>query len=163
MNSPRISRLALSVKTLIVIGASLAVAPQAFAQVPVNGCQFQAAEISKALGTPFGAGQGKKGIGPSCTYTSLDGKQKLSVVLFPTQSSFDAVRTVIGPTRTTELAAVAKDDNQAHIVRSSEATQVAHIAYINRGHLVQLRLTMAPSAMRSVEPIHTKLLALRRV
>jgi len=158
MNSSRSSHLALA-----TIACSLLFAPQAFAQVPVNGCQFQPAELSKALGTTFGAGQGQKGIGPSCTYTSVDGKQKLSVVLFPTQSSFDAVRTVIGPTRSTQLAAVAKDANQAHIVYSSDATQVAHIAYINRGHLVQLRLTMAPSAMRPVEKVNTKLLELRRV
>jgi hypothetical protein len=163
MNSSRISRLSSSVKTLITVASSLALASHAFAQVPVNGCQFKAAELTKAFGTTFAAGQGQKGIGPSCTYTSVDGKQKLSVVLFPTQSSFDAVRTVIGPTRTTQLTAVAKDANQAHIVSSSEATQVAHIAYMHNGHLVQLRLTMAPSAMRPVDKINAKLLALPRV
>ncbi|MBL8309717.1 MAG: hypothetical protein JNL19_04790 [Burkholderiales bacterium] len=163
MQSTYITRLASITGAFVLAATSALLTSQAAAQIPVNGCQFKAAEVSKALGTPFNAGQGQRGIGPSCVYTSTDGKQQLSVVMFPTTATFDAVSSVIGPARTTQFAVVPNDANQARIVTSTANPNVAHVAYVRGRHLVQLRLVVAPSAMRPVATLNNKLLTLPRV
>lgn len=163
MQANRNNRLASLASALALTSATAWFAPPALAQIPANGCQFKAAEVSKALGTTFNAGQGQRGIGPSCVYTSTDGKLQLSVIMFPTTATFDAASGVIGSAKTAQFTVVPNDANGARIVTLAASPNVAHVAYVRNKHLVQLRLTAAPSAMRPVATMNSKLLALPRV
>lgn len=163
MQSTHQMRLASAICAFALVTTSALLASGASAQIPANGCQFKAADVSKALGTSFNAGQGQRGIGPSCVYTSTDGKLQLSVIMFPTTATFDAASGVIGPAKTTQFTVVPNDANGARIVTMAASPNVAHVAYVRNKHLVQLRLTAAPSAMRPVATMNSKLLALPRV